>query len=78
MSKEVISNGEVISLSKNEIQAIELLLAKRGQILPYRYFASVIGDEVSEVAIKNTISRLRKKLNCKSIKNIAKIGYILS
>lgn len=37
-----------------------------------------MGDEVSEIAIKNTISRLRKKINCSSIKNVAKIGYILS
>lgn len=78
MSKEVISHGINIPLSKNEIQAIELLISKRAQVLPYGYFASIIGDEVSEIAIKNTISRLRKKLNCSSIKNIAKIGYILS
>jgi len=78
MTKEVIAYGEIIALSKNEIQAIEFLLSKRGQIIPYGYFASFLGDEVSEIAIKNTISRLRKKLHCNSIKNIAKIGYILS
>lgn len=77
-SKEVISHGNRILLSKNEIQAIELLILKRGQIIKYEYFAEIMGDEVSEIAIKNTISRLRKKINCSSIKNVAKIGYILS
>jgi DNA-binding response OmpR family regulator len=78
MTKEVISYGKTIALSRNEIQAIEFLIEKRGQLVHYGYFASIIGDEVSEIAIKNIISRLRKKINCPSIKNIAKIGYILS
>lgn len=78
MSKEIISHGVKIPLSKNEIQAIELLISKKGQILSYEYFASIVGDEVSEIAIKNIISRLRKKLNCSSIKNVPKIGYILA
>jgi len=77
MTKEVISYGKTIALSRNEIQAIEFLIEKRGQLVHYGYFASIIGDEVSEIAIKNIISRLRKKKNCSSIKNIAKLGYIL-
>lgn len=78
ITKEVISNHQKIFLSKNEIYAIELLLSKRGQIITYEVLADVMGDEVSEIAIKNTISRLRKKINCRSIRNVAKIGYILS
>jgi len=77
-TKEVISYAKKINLTKNEIQSIELLLSKKGQLISYECFANIIGDEVSEVAIKNTISRLRKKINCPTIKNIAKIGYLLS
>lgn len=77
-AKEVISHGRCITLSKNEIFAIELLLEQRGCVIPYHTFTHVMGDDVSEIAIKNTMSRLRKKLNCTSIHNIATIGYKLS
>lgn len=79
VTKEVISHGEKILLSKNEIKAIELLISRRGQIITYEFFATINGEkEISEIAIKNIISRLKRKIKCKSIKNVPKIGYILS
>ena len=78
MSKEIVAHGERVSLSKNEILVIELLLSKKGHVIQYLSFANLLGYDVSEVAVQNTISRLRKKLNCGAINNIAKIGYVLA
>ena len=76
-TKQIIVNNEKIPLSKNEIFAMELLIAKRGEMISYRFFANAIGDDVSEIALKNIISRLRKKIQKDCIKNVAKIGYLL-
>ena len=38
---------------------------------------SVLGDDVSDAALKNTILRLRKKIGEKYIKNLSKVGYSL-
>ncbi len=76
-AKEVISFEKKISLTKNEIQVLELLIAKRGQIINYKYFTSKLGYDVSDIALQNTVSRLRKKINCDALINIAKVGYML-
>ena len=76
-AKEVIFFEKKISLTKNEIQVLELLIAKRGQIINYKYFTSKLGYDVSDIALQNTVSRLRKKINCDALINIAKVGYML-
>lgn len=76
-AKEVIFFEKKISLTKNEIQVLELLIAKRGQIINYKYFTSKLGYDVSDIALQNTVSRLRKKINCDALINVAKVGYML-
>jgi DNA-binding response OmpR family regulator len=76
-TKQLIIGYQKIQLSKNEILAIELLLEKRGEMISYEFFANAIGDQISEIALKNIISRLRKKIQNDCIKNVAKLGYLL-
>ena len=76
-TKQLIIGYQKIQLSKNEILAIELLLEKRGEMISYEFFANAIGDQISEIALKNIISRLRKKIQNDCIKNVAKLGYFL-
>jgi DNA-binding response OmpR family regulator len=70
--------GDKITLTKNEINAVELLLSYRGQIVPYEMFSQVLDDEMSDGALKNLILRVRKKMGDDSnLRNLAKIGYSL-
>lgn len=77
-AKALIKEGQKIVLSKNEINAMELLIARRGQIISYEIFSHVLEEELSDGALKNLILRLRKKMgDDRSIRNLAKIGYTL-
>ena len=74
----ISSNGAKISLTKNEIHAMELLLSNRGQIIPYEIFSQVLDEVMSDGALKNLILRLRKKMgDDTNLRNLAKIGYSL-
>ncbi|MDY0322379.1 MAG: response regulator [Arcobacteraceae bacterium] len=77
LKKEVIINGRIIHLTKNEVATIEFLIEKKGTMIPYAVLANAIGDDISEIALMNIISRLRKKIGICNIKNVARLGYIL-
>lgn len=57
----IYPSGDKITLTKNEISAIELLLSHREQIVTYETFAHVFEEEMSDGALKNLILRIRKK-----------------
>lgn len=78
LSKQLISNGEYITLSKSEIDVIEIFLQRRNKLISYIEFAHILGENISEVALKNIIYKLRKKIGNNSIQNLSKIGYILN
>lgn len=72
------SEGEITALTKNEIHAIELLLAYRGQVVIYETFSNVLEEEMSDGALKNLILRIRKKMgDDTNLRNLAKVGYML-
>jgi DNA-binding response OmpR family regulator len=78
LAKVFIKDGAILSLTKNEINAIELLLSRRGQIIGYETFSHILDEEMSNGALKNLILRLRKKIgNDGSIRNLSKVGYTL-
>lgn len=78
LAKVFIKDGAIISLTKNEINAIELLLSRRGQLIGYETFSHILDEEMSNGALKNLILRLRKKIgNDGSIRNLSKVGYTL-
>jgi DNA-binding response OmpR family regulator len=65
-------------LTKNEINAMELLLAHRGQVVTYETFSNVLEEEMSDGALKNLILRIRKKMgDDTNLRNLAKVGYML-
>lgn len=71
-------NGEKTVLTKNEIDAIELLLSHRGQVVTYETFTHIFDEEMSNGALKNLILRIRKKMgDDTNLRNLAKIGYSL-
>lgn len=77
-AKSLLKEGESIPLTKNEINAIELLLSRRGQVVTYETFFHVFDEEMSDGALKNLILRIRKKMGDESsIRNLAKVGYTL-
>lgn len=74
----IYPSGDKITLTKNEISAIELLLSHREQIVTYETFAHVFEEEMSDGALKNLILRIRKKMiDDSNLRNLAKIGYSL-
>ncbi|HEX5669889.1 MAG TPA: response regulator transcription factor [Sulfuricurvum sp.] len=77
-AKSLIKEGEPVSLTKNEINAMELLLSRRGHVITYDTFFHVFDEEMTDGALKNLILRIRKKMGDDSnIRNLAKIGYSL-
>jgi DNA-binding response OmpR family regulator len=77
-AKSLVMDGENISLTKNEINAMELLLSRRGQVITYDTFFHVFDEEMSDGALKNLILRIRKKMGDDSnIRNLSKVGYTL-
>jgi DNA-binding response OmpR family regulator len=74
----VYPDGEKVALTKNEINALELLLSNRPQVVTYETFSNVLEEEMSDGALKNLILRIRKKMRDDSnLRNLAKIGYSL-
>ncbi|MFA6189652.1 MAG: response regulator transcription factor [Sulfuricurvum sp.] len=77
-AKSLVMDGENISLTKKEINAMELLLSRRGQVITYDTFFHVFDEEMSDGALKNLILRIRKKMgDDSSIRNLSKVGYTL-
>lgn len=72
------TEGEKTALTKNEIHAMELLLAHRGQVITYETFSSIFEEEMSDGALKNLILRIRKKMvDDTNLRNLSKVGYML-
>ncbi|DAB39261.1 MAG: hypothetical protein A2023_06415 [Sulfuricurvum sp. GWF2_44_89] len=72
------SNSEKTALTKNEIQAMELLLSHRGQVVTYETFSNILEEEMSDGALKNLILRIRKKMSDDTnLRNLSKVGYML-
>lgn len=76
-SKTLIQHGVPLSLTKNELIVLELLLAQRGKIVTYEAFIHALGSDISYSALQNLVMRLRKKLGKNSIQNLSKIGYTI-
>lgn len=76
-SKTLIKEGMPLSLTKNELTILELLLKQKGKIVTYETFIHALGSDVSYAALQNLIMRLRKKLGKNSIQNLSKVGYTI-
>ena len=78
-SKKLLKNGISVSLTKNEVELLELFLKQRNKVVSNSLIEYELSkDEIkSEQAIRNIIHRLRKKLGKDIIINVQGMGYIL-
>lgn len=84
-TRQIKVDGQVISISRRELDALELLMRRADKVVPKRLFEeSVYGlnDEVAPNAIEALVSRLRRRLETVeakvSIHTLRGIGYILT
>lgn len=76
-SKTLIKEGVPLSLTKNELIVLELLLEQRSKVVTYETLMHHLGDKISYSALQNLVLRLRKKLGENSIHNLSKVGYTI-
>lgn len=77
-SKKIISKNTEISLTKNEITFIELLLEKPNQLISKELIEhTVFNEPVLENTLRNMVYRLRKKINFEIITTIKDLGYLI-
>jgi DNA-binding response OmpR family regulator len=83
-TRQIEVDGRVVSISRRELDALELLMRRADQVVPKRVFEeSVYGfsDEVAPNAIEALVSRLRRRLEKVearvSIHTLRGIGYLL-
>lgn len=75
----LLLNDKTILLSKNESKLLYLFCLNLGEALSHeRIKLEIWGEkEISESTIRDTIVRLRKKIDPLKLENIPKVGYIL-
>ncbi len=85
VAREVIVEGEVISISRREMGVLEQLLRRYGRVVPKDVLEENLygfGEEVTSNSVEVHISRLRKRLSganaSVSIHTLRGIGYLLS
>lgn len=78
-NKIVIQEGQRISLTKNETFILEYLIRNRSKLVTYEVIESFLENDtsVTRVGIKNSVSRLRKKIGKNTIINIYEMGYMI-
>lgn len=78
-TKTLKRNGSVINLTKKEMNIFNLLCLKINQNISYELLSSEVweGKDVSLSTIRDTISRLKRKVPEINIENIPNYGYIL-
>ena len=84
-TRQVKVDGQVVSISRRELDALELLMRRAEQVVPKRVFEELVyglGDEVASNAIEAVVSRLRRRLETiearVTIHTLRGIGYLLT
>lgn len=75
----VVKDGKFIELSKKEALLLYLLLEAKNRLVKYEEIAHrvYIGEDMSELSLRNLLLRLRKKLDMDIIKTVRDLGVIL-
>ncbi|NPA27520.1 MAG: response regulator transcription factor [Epsilonproteobacteria bacterium] len=78
-NKIFIRNGKKVTLTKKEIELVELLLLNRGNLVTKEKIENTLYsyEEAPPSALKNIIFKLRKKLPNDIIKTYGKLGYFI-
>ena len=80
VTREVLVNGQPVSLLAREWAILELLLSRPGVVLSRKQLEEKLyswKDEVSSNAVEVYIHGLRKKLGATMIQNIRGVGYMV-
>lgn len=78
ISKNIIIKNEEITLSKNEVLFLELLLNKPNQLIFKETIEDcVFKENVEENTLRNMVYRLRKKIGKDIIVTIKDLGYLI-
>ena len=78
VDKNIIKNGKKITLTKNEVLFLELLLEKLNHLISKNIIEnSVFKASVDENTLRNMVYRLRKKIDTDTIATIKDLGYII-
>lgn len=75
----IYKDQELIPLSKSERIVLMLLLKYQGQSVKYELLFDALGDNNDtkyETALRNIITKIRKKCSDITIKNVKDVGYI--
>lgn len=77
---KILANNNAVTLTKKEMQFLELLLEKKGSVVPYELIEQVIwydnGEAMSSSSLRTLVKNVRKKLVKEDIiHNISKVGY---
>lgn len=77
--QQLIKNGEYVKLTKKETQLLQLLIARKNQIVPIDVIEYELwpDKEPNENTRRALISRLRAKLDNRHIETIVSMGYRL-
>lgn len=77
--KLLLLNSQIVYLSNNERECIDLLIKKRDSYVTYEEIINNIwnGENNREVSLRELMYRLRKKLPDLNLNNTPKIGYNL-
>jgi DNA-binding response OmpR family regulator len=83
--RQIKVNGQVVSISRRELDALGLLMRRVGQVVPKRLLEDMVygfNDEVMPNTIEALVSRLRRRLESLeahvSIHTLRGIGYLLT
>lgn len=78
-TKTLKLNGRTISLTKKETLTLDLLISKVNQNISYSLLTEEVwlGVEISISTIRDTVSKLKRKVPELNITNISSFGYIL-
>ncbi len=79
-SKEIICDGKIIKLTKNELLFLDLLAFNTSRVVTYDEIEAQIWpyEGMSSDAIRSLVRALRKKLPDDALDNISGIGYKLN
>lgn len=78
-STKLVTKGElVLKLSKSESRLLEYFLQRVNQIITYDSILDYMWEyeKPTKEAIKSIVKELRKKIDCKFIKNLYGVGYM--
>ena len=83
--RQIKVSGQVVAISRRELDALELLMRRAGQVVPKRLLEDMVyglNDEIMPNTIEALVSRLRRRLESLeahvSIHTLRGIGYLLT